>query len=194
MNAYEDSYLVGLSQQGENWAFDELYVRYWTRLVKHVGRFSQSRADAEDIVQEAFLRAFRGIPSFREESTFFTWIYRITRNCSFTKISKANLVNEILPCGDFEEVWDNTGTLGTDPFDEIWRDELLSKMDEVLESMPECFAHAFVLRELSGLSYDEIAEMMKCSVGTVRSRLFRARQLLTCVVTRTAQCPAQSRG
>jgi RNA polymerase sigma-70 factor (ECF subfamily) len=184
----DDSLLVAQSKNGDKSAFGKLFNKYRNRLIKHVGRLLSCKADAEDVVQEAFLRAFRGISSFKEESSFFTWIFKISINCAY---SSARLTNQSAAVSiiymSHPDDWDSHGVMAgcaDNPADEYQRGQLLSEIDKQLNCMDHIFSETFILRELDGLNYDEIAEATRCSVGTVRSRLFRARHLINAVLTK----------
>lgn len=182
MNAFHDSVLVTQLKNGEGNAFDQLFNKYRIRLIKHASRILTSKADAEDVVQDAFLKAFRGISSFKEESTFFTWIFKITLNCAYASRRLSGHDVSISWHEDWEHA-ESTMICVDNPADECQKMQLLSELDRRLDDMAEIFAETFILRELDGLSYEDIAEATHCSVGTVRSRLFRARHLVNAVLT-----------
>lgn len=187
MSANDDTALVALSKSGEDYAFEKLYLRYRSRLLKHISRILTSNADAEDVLQEAFLRAYRGIRLFKEESSFFTWIFSITLHCAFSSKRASNRGFAVMSTLR-EDNWDHIDTMlfdWSDPADEFEKQELLMELNKKLDYMDAIFADAFMLREIDGLSYNQIASIMQCSVGTVRSRLSRARHLMSTVVART---------
>jgi RNA polymerase sigma-70 factor (ECF subfamily) len=182
MDSNEDSVLVELSRSGERSAFDELFTKYRHRLLAHMIRMLPSRADAEDVVQEAFLNAFQAIPNFRGESCFFSWIYKITLNCAFSSMRRDK--KRIPACSlslrhEDECDLDEGGPAGSASAAEMFQaKQLIKSIDLQLNSMPIIFAQALIFREVDGFTYDQISQSMHCSVGTVRSRLFRARQLI----------------
>ena len=182
MDENDDSILVALSRKGEISAFAALFSKYHPRLLKHIGRVLPNRADAEDVVQDAFLNAFRAISEFREDSCFFTWIYRIAMNRAFSSVRN---YNRRIPVSQFsvlsDDGYDQMSALSSEtdnPAEVVHTNRMLIKIDHQLSNMPRIFSDAFLLREVNGLSYEEISDQMHCSVGTVRSRLFRARQII----------------
>ena len=187
MDAFEDSVLVALAKQGECGAFDQLFVKYRIRLLGHVKRMVFVSADAEDVIQETFIRAFRGIGSFKGECSFFTWIFKIALRCVFSFKRRDNKRIVAAPLStNLDEGWEGFDILQYDsnnPADKFQRNELLGCIDRKLVSMPEIFAETFILREVEGLPYEQIAEQMQCSIGTVRSRLFRARHMISASMT-----------
>jgi RNA polymerase sigma-70 factor (ECF subfamily) len=182
MDADDDAVLVARLKKGELSAFDQLFTKYRIRLLQHLGLTLMPRRDAEDVIQEAFLRAFRGIASFREESTFFTWIFKIALNCALaSKRLNDRRIPAVSSISRSDDEWDRSELLfGSDnPVDELQRKQSLDMIDAELSAMPEAFAETFMLREVYGLSYIQIAQKMHCSIGTVRSRLSRARHLIS---------------
>jgi len=182
VNTKDDSELVAMSRQGELWAFGELFTKYHSRLLKHVIKMFPSRADAEDVVQETFLNAFRAISNFRGESCFFSWLYKIALNCAFSSMRKNERRVPACSLSDrTEDEWEriDAGIASfPSPMDKFQAKQLIKSIDVQLNSMPIIFAEALIYREVYGFSYDQISRSMQCSVGTVRSRLFRARQII----------------
>lgn len=176
-----DQQLVERVQKGDKRAFDLLVRKYQHRVLKLVGRFVNDAAEAEDVAQEAFLKAYRALPAFRGDSAFYTWLYRIAINTA-----KNTLVSNRRRPVDFDldlqdpEQHDRQARLkeGDTPEGVLLTDEIRGVVEEALEQLPEDLRRAIVLRELEGLSYEEIAEAMDCPVGTVRSRIFRAREAI----------------
>jgi RNA polymerase sigma-70 factor (ECF subfamily) len=176
-----DQQLVRRVQEGDRTAFDLLIRKYQHRVLKLVGRFVSDAAEAEDVAQEAFLKAYRALPSFRGESAFYTWLYRIAINTA-----KNALVSNRRRPVDFDldlqdpEQYDRHARLkeGDTPEGVLLTEEIRRTVSEAMEQLPEDLRTAIVLRELEGLSYEEIAEAMDCPVGTVRSRIFRAREAI----------------
>jgi RNA polymerase sigma-70 factor (ECF subfamily) len=176
-----DQELVRRVQAGDQTAFNLLVLKYQHRVLKLVGRFVNDAAEAEDVAQEAFLKAYRALASFRGDSAFYTWLYRIAINTA-----KNALVSQRRRPVDFDldlqdpEQYDRHAKLkeADTPEGVLLTDEIRSVVEEAMEQLPEDLRTAIVLRELEGLSYEEIAEAMDCPVGTVRSRIFRAREAI----------------
>lgn len=176
-----DQQLVERVQAGEKAAFDLLVRKYQHRVLKLVSRFVNDASEAEDVAQEAFLKAYRALPSFRGDSAFYTWLYRIAINTA-----KNALVSNRRRPVDFDldlqdpEQYDRHARLkeGDTPEGVLLTEEIRTVVERAMEQLPEDLRTAIVLRELEGLSYEEIAEAMDCPVGTVRSRIFRAREAI----------------
>ena len=176
-----DQQLVQRVQAGEKAAFDLLVRKYQHRVLKLVSRFVSDAAEAEDVAQEAFIKAYRALASFRGDSAFYTWLYRIAINTA-----KNALVSNRRRPVDFDldlqdpEQYDRHARLkeGDTPEGVLLTEEIRSVVEKAMEQLPEDLRTAIVLRELEGLSYEEIAEAMDCPVGTVRSRIFRAREAI----------------
>lgn len=176
-----DQQLVERVQAGDRSAFNLLVLKYQHRVLKLVSRFINDAAEAEDVAQEAFLKAYRALGSFRGDSAFYTWLYRIAINTA-----KNALVSNRRRPVDFDldlqdpEQYDRHARLkdAETPEAVLLTDEIRSVVEKAMEQLPEDLRTAIVLRELEGLSYEEIAEAMDCPVGTVRSRIFRAREAI----------------
>jgi RNA polymerase sigma-70 factor, ECF subfamily len=176
-----DQQLVQRVQAGDKSAFNLLILKYQHRVLKLVGRFVSDAAEAEDVAQEAFLKAYRALASFRGESAFYTWLYRIAINTA----KNALVANRRRPV-DFDldlqdpDQYERQARLKDEDTPEgvLLTDEIRQVVEHALEQLPEDLRRAIVLRELEGLSYEEIAEAMDCPVGTVRSRIFRAREAI----------------
>ena len=180
-----DQQLVVRVQEGDKRAFDLLVLKYQHKVHAIVGRFVRDTDEVADVVQEAFIKAYRALPKFRGESQFYTWLYRIAVNTA-----KNYLVSRSRrPPGsdvDIDDAEYYSGSeylkdLGT-PENQLFRDELESVIVKSIAELPEDLCTAVTLREYEGLSYEEIAEIMECPVGTVRSRIFRARESIDAVV------------
>lgn len=180
-----DQQLVVKVQEGDKRAFDLLVLKYQHKVHAIVGRFVRDTDEVADVVQEAFIKAYRALPKFRGESQFYTWLYRIAVNTA-----KNYLVSRSRrPPGsdvDIDDAEYYSGSeylkdLGT-PENQLFRDELESVIVKSIAELPEDLRTAVTLREYEGLSYEEIAEIMECPVGTVRSRIFRARESIDAVV------------
>lgn len=176
-----DQQLVERVQKGDKKAFDLLVLKYQHRVISLVGRYVNNREDALDVTQEAFIKAYRALPKFRGESAFYTWIYRIAINTA-----KNHLVSRgRRPPGvdvDVEDAqyFDTAAGLRdvASPERHMLRDEIEKTVHLALEALPSELRTAVMLREFDGLSYEDIAEVMECPVGTVRSRIFRGREAI----------------
>lgn len=176
-----DQALVRRVQAGDKSAFDLLVRKYQHRVLKLVSRFVNDSAEAEDVAQEAFLKAYRALASFRGDSAFYTWLYRIAINTA-----KNALVAQRRRPVDFDldlqdpDQYERQARLkeGDTPEGVVLTEEIRQVVEQAMEQLPEDLRTAIVLRELEGLSYEEIAEAMDCPVGTVRSRIFRAREAI----------------
>ncbi|HYN76228.1 MAG TPA: RNA polymerase sigma factor RpoE [Lamprocystis sp. (in: g-proteobacteria)] len=176
-----DLELVRRAQRNERGAFDLLVLKYQHKVIKLVARLLRDPAEAEDVAQEAFVKAYRALGSFRGDSAFYTWLYRIAVNTA-----KNYLVAQgRRPPGDdldaeMAEQMDLGGRLReyATPERELLTDEIARTVQQALDALPEDLRTAVVLRELEGLSYEEIAQAMECPIGTVRSRIFRAREAI----------------
>ncbi len=176
-----DQELVRRVQAGDQSAFDVLVLKYQHRVLKLVSRFVNDAAEAEDVAQEAFLKAYRALPSFRGDSAFYTWLYRIAINTAKNALvaHKRRPVDFDLDLQDPEQFERQAKLKEADtPEGVLLTDEIRDVVEKAMEQLPEDLRTAIVLRELEGLSYEEIAEAMDCPVGTVRSRIFRAREAI----------------
>ena len=177
-----DLSLVRRVQAGERAAFDLLVLKYQHKVVKLVMRYLRNPADAEDVAQEAFIKAFRALPQFRGDSAFYTWLYRIAINTAKNALvsRERNPVGYELDAHSSDEGSDMSSRLKDPDTPEglALSDEIRNIVQAAIGRLPEDLRTAIVLRELEGLSYEEIAVSMKCPVGTVRSRIFRAREAI----------------
>ncbi len=180
-NKADDQVLVERAQQGDTRAFDLLVLKYQHKIAKLIMRYVRDPAEALDVSQEAFIKTYRALPKFRGDSAFYTWLYRIAINTA-----KNHLVAMKRRPVDFEvdlqdpDAYDiNARLQDTDTPDRIaQREELRETVEAAIAALPEELREAIVLREIEGLSYEEIARAMDCPVGTVRSRIFRAREAI----------------
>lgn len=174
-----DQLLVRRVQQGDKTAFDLLVRKYQHKVAKLVQRYVRDRSEAEDVSQEAFVRAYRAISGFRGESAFYTWLYRIAVNTAknYLETQGRRLPGSALEIEDAEQLpgANSLRDIAT-PEQHLLTDEIAKTVRLTIESLPADLRQAIVLREIDGLSYEEIAEIMDCPVGTVRSRIFRARE------------------
>jgi RNA polymerase sigma-70 factor (ECF subfamily) len=177
-----DLSLVRRVQRGDKGAFDLLVRKYQHKVVKLVMRYMRDPADAEDVAQEAFIKAYRALPQFRGDSAFYTWLYRIAINTAKNAIVSRDRspVEYDLDLQNPDDAYDVHGRLADAETPEglLLTEEIRTIVNRAIEALPEDLRTAIVLRELEGLSYEEIASAMECPVGTVRSRIFRAREAI----------------
>ena len=177
-----DGDLVRRVQQGDKSAFDVLVLKYQYRIVKLVSRYVRDPSDALDVAQEAFLKAYRALPRFRGESAFYTWLYRIAINTAknhLTALARRPTEVDLGSNEDGEryELEALYGDIAT-PERLLLTDEIRETIGAAIAALPEDLREAIVLREVDGLSYEDIAQAMDCPIGTVRSRIFRAREAI----------------
>ncbi|HFQ14026.1 MAG TPA: RNA polymerase sigma factor RpoE [Gammaproteobacteria bacterium] len=174
-----DQALVERVQHGDKKAFDILVLKYQQRIMKVLSRYMRDQTEVQDVAQEAFIKAYRALPNFRGDSAFYTWLYRIAINTAknYLVAQGRRPPNADIDAGDAEQ-YDGESALKdyASPEREALRDEIQEVVFHAIESLPEDLKTAITLRELEGMSYEEIAEAMDCPIGTVRSRIFRARE------------------
>ena len=176
-----DSELVSRAQEGDKRAFDLLVLKYQQKVAGLISRYIRDPSEVLDVSQEAFIKAYRALPGFRGESAFYTWLYRIAINT----VKNYMVAQGRRPPGDdveaeVAEQMDMGGRLreiGT-PENELLSEEIANTVQQALNELPDDLRTAIMLRELDGLSYEEIATAMDCPIGTVRSRIFRAREAI----------------
>ena len=177
-----DLSLVRRVQRGDKTAFDVLVLKYQHKVVKLVMRYVRVPAEAEDIAQEAFIKAYRALPQFRGDSAFYTWLYRIAINTAKNVVASRGRspIEYNLDLSNPEESYDMQDRIKDTATPEAlaMTEEIRVTVDAAIEALPEELRTAIVLREIEGLSYEEIAVSMECPVGTVRSRIFRAREAI----------------
>jgi RNA polymerase sigma-70 factor (ECF subfamily) len=178
-----DQQLVERAQRGDKYAFELLVVKYQRRLARLISRFVRDAAEVEDVTQEAFIKAYRALPAFRGESAFYTWLYRIGIN---TAKNYLLALKRRAPTSTSSNTEDAEGFEDADLLQEVStpENELMSKqvvevVNSSLQELPDDLRTALTLREIEGLSYEEIASVMNCPIGTVRSRIFRAREAIS---------------
>jgi RNA polymerase sigma-70 factor (ECF subfamily) len=179
--AASDQVLVKRVQAGEKQAFDLLVKQYQHKIIGLIGRYVYDPHEAMDVAQEAFIKAYRALPGFRGDSAFYTWLYRIAINTA-----KNHLVSRSRRPPDVDVDVDDAHYIDTDselrdlesPESALYRDELERVVKSTLDRLPEDLRVALTLREFEGMSYEDIANVMDCPVGTVRSRIFRAREAI----------------
>lgn len=176
-----DKQLVERVQHGDKRAFDLLVLKYQQRIINLVSRFVYSPSDAQDIAQEAFIKAYRALPNFRGESAFYTWMYRIAVNTAknHLAVKSRRPLESAQDIDDVEQIeGDHTLRDEETPEHLLLRDEIQGTILKSIEALPEDLKAAITLREVEGLSYEDIASAMDCPIGTVRSRIFRAREAI----------------
>ena len=174
-----DLALVRRAKKGDYRAFDLLVLKYQSRVIATVFKYVKETQLAEDIAQEAFIKSYKSLDSFREESSFYTWVYRIAVNTAKNYIVSSKRREEVIMTNLSEDVSYFPEKLDVDsPQDILNASELRDLIFETLSSLGEETRTALSLREFDGLSYEQIAEIVNCPVGTVRSRIFRGREMI----------------
>jgi len=178
-----DLSLVKRVKKGDYRAFDLLVIKYQSRVIATAFKYVKERQLAEDIAQEAFIKSYKSIDSFREESSFYTWVYRITVNTAKNYLVSSKRRDEVVISDLSLDGSFNPEKLDVDSPQEILKaSELRDLIFETLSSLGEETRTALSLREFDGLSYEQIAEIVQCPVGTVRSRIFRGREMIEEVI------------
>ena len=180
-NRTSDQLLVERVKAGEKSAYDLLVLKYQHKIVKLIMRYVRDPSEALDVSQEAFLKAYRALPKFRGDSAFYTWLYRIAINTAknhMVAVRRRPLeyASDIHDPEKFE--WHSSLQDTDSPEGQALSDELRRTVEDTIGSLPDDLRTAIMLRELDGLSYEEISQAMECPVGTVRSRIFRAREAI----------------
>lgn len=176
-----DQQLVQRVQKGDKRAFDMLVIKYQHKILSIISRYVKDSSEVQDVAQEAFIKAYRALPNFRGDSAFYTWLYRIAINTAKNYLVSRN---RRPPLSDVEvedaEYYSGGEALQdiSSPENNLFRDELQAVVNKSIKELPEDLRTAVTLREMEGLSYEEIADVMACPVGTVRSRIFRAREAI----------------
>lgn len=177
-----DQLLVERVQRGDKKAFELLVSKYQRKLMRLVSRLVRDQAEAEDVVQEAFIKAYRALANFRGDSAFYTWLYRIGINTAKNYLVSQGRRAPTSTDADIEEAEtfvdaDGLRDINT-PESLLASKQIAETVNAAMMSLPEELRNAITLREIEGLSYEEIAEVMLCPIGTVRSRIFRAREAI----------------
>lgn len=177
-----DQQLVERAQRGDKSAFELLVAKYQRKLIRLLSRFIRDPTEVEDVAQEAFIKAYRALPSFRGDSAFYTWLYRIGIN---TAKNYLVAMGRRAPTVTETESADSEGSEESGqvpdyntPENELMSRQIAETVNRAVEELPEELRTAITLRELEGLSYEDIAAIMNCPIGTVRSRIFRAREAI----------------
>ncbi|HIG41660.1 MAG TPA: RNA polymerase sigma factor RpoE [Gammaproteobacteria bacterium] len=176
-----DQQLVERVQRGDKRAYDLLVLKYQHKIVALVSRYLRDQDEVQDVTQEAFIKAYRALPRFRGDSAFYTWLYRIAINTAknhlVSRSRRPPSTDVDIDEGEFQE---NSGALADiqNPENSLATDQLEAVVYKAIDDLAEDLKVAITLREFEGLSYEEIAEIMECPVGTVRSRIFRAREAI----------------
>ena len=176
-----DKEIIERVKNGDKKAYDLLVLKYQQRVINLISRFVKNYADALDISQETFIKAYKALPNFRGESAFYTWLYRIAVNTAknHLTVQSRKITKSDYDVAEIEQIEGNmTLTEQTTPENLLIKDELQETVLNTIENLPEDLKSAIMLREIEGLSYEEIAAVMECPVGTVRSRIFRARETI----------------
>ncbi len=177
-----DQQLVERVQRGDKAAFNLLVVKYQRKIFRLLSRLIRDQAEIEDVAQEAFIKAYRALPNFRGDSAFYTWLYRIAINTAKNYLvsqgrrAPTSTATDIEDAETFDD-GDHLRDLNT-PDSMLVTKQVGDAVNRAIDQLPEDLRTAIVLRELEGLSYEEIAESMQCPIGTVRSRIFRAREAI----------------
>jgi RNA polymerase sigma-70 factor (ECF subfamily) len=177
-----DSQLVARAQQGDKQAFSLLVEKYQRKLTRLLSRFIRDQAEVEDVTQEAFIKAYRALPAFRGDSAFYTWLYRIGINTAKNYLmamgrrAPTSTEVEAEDAEGFEE-GEQLRDINT-PESVLLSNEIAETVNSTIEQLPEELRRAIQMREIEGMSYEDIAQAMDCPIGTVRSRIFRAREAI----------------
>ena len=177
-----DQQLVERAQRGDKQAFELLFAKYQRKLSRLLSRFIRDPAEVEDVAQESFIKAYRALPSFRGDSAFYTWLYRIGINTAKNYLVAMGRRAPTTTEFDSEEAesfedGDQLRDINT-PESVLMSKQIAATVNETMEELPDELRAAITLREIEGLSYEEIAGIMNCPIGTVRSRIFRAREAI----------------
>jgi len=177
-----DQQLVERAQRGDKRAFELLVVKYQRKLARLLSRFIRDPGEVEDVAQEAFIKAYRALPSFRGDSAFYTWLYRIGINAAKNYLvamgrrAPTTTEHDAEDAESFDD-GDQLRDINT-PENLLMSKQVAAVVNAAMEQLPEELRTAITLREIEGLSYEDIAEIMNCPIGTVRSRIFRAREAI----------------
>ena len=184
-----DDKLVKRAKKGDSRAFDLLVLKYQGRVAQLVSRYLNNAAEVEDVTQEAFIKAYRALPNFRGDSAFYTWLYRIAANAAKNHLVALGRRPSSDVALDDSEVFEVPGRLKDheSPDEVIMGQQMEMLISRTIEELPVELRAALTLREFEGLSYEEIADVLECPIGTVRSRIFRAREAIDLKVAKQLQ-------
>lgn len=179
-----DQQIVERVQRGDKQAFGLLVIKYQRKLGRLISQFIRDSSEVEDVTQEAFIKAYRALPSFRGDSAFYTWLYRIGINTAknfLVSQGRRAPTNTLSVDSEDAENYEEGGNLRelNTPESELMSKQIAQTVNLTLDGLPEELRTAIILREIEGLSYEEIASVMNCPIGTVRSRIFRAREAIS---------------
>ena len=182
---FTDQQLVEKVKEGDKKAFNLLVLKYQNRVTNIVARYVKNSGDVADVTQEAFIKAYRALPNFRGDSAFYTWLYRIAvnsaKNYLVSQSRKPPASDVDAQEAEFYEGAEALHELGS-PESKLLTKEIETMMLRAIDRLPDELRVAITLREMEGMSYEEISEIMSCPVGTVRSRIFRAREAIDAVI------------
>ncbi len=181
INNVTDKQLIERVKKGEKAAYDLLVLKYQQRIINLALRYVRNHSDALDITQEAFIKAYRALPNFRGDSAFYTWLYRITVNTAknHLEVQSRRPRTSDYDVSEIEQIEGNVAlSEQVTPENLLFKDELQATVLMAIDNLPPDLKTAIMLREVEGLSYEEIANVMECPIGTVRSRIFRAREAI----------------
>lgn len=177
-----DAELVARVQRGDKQAFDLLVLKYQRKIMRLLSRMIRDPAEIEDVAQESFIKAYRALPQFRGDSAFYTWLYRIAINTARNWLAQNNRRPSTPSSYESEdgETFDETDSLtdSSNPESEMASRQIAETVNKAMNDLPEELRNAIVMREIDGMSYEDIAQSMNCPIGTVRSRIFRAREAI----------------
>ncbi len=177
-----DQLLVERAQRGDKHAFELLVTKYQRKLIRLLSRFIRDSTEVEDVAQEAFIKAYRALPNFRGDSAFYTWLYRIGINTAknyLVAMGRRAPTSTSMDAEEAEELGESELLQDVNtPENQMMSRQVAETVNQTLEKLPEELRTAITLREMEGLSYEEIASIMSCPIGTVRSRIFRAREAI----------------
>ena len=177
-----DAELVARVQRGDKQAFDLLVLKYQRKIMRLLSRMIRDPAEIEDVAQESFIKAYRALPQFRGDSAFYTWLYRIAINTARNWLAQNNRRPNTSSSYESEEgeTFDETDNLtdSSNPESEMASRQIAETVNKAMNDLPEELRNAIVMREIDGMSYEDIAQSMNCPIGTVRSRIFRAREAI----------------
>lgn len=177
-----DAELVARVQRGDKQAFDLLVLKYQRKIMRLLSRMIRDQAEIEDVAQESFIKAYRALPQFRGDSAFYTWLYRIAINTARNWLAQNSRRPSAPSAYESEEgeTFDETDNLtdSSNPESEMASRQIAETVNKAMNDLPEELRNAIVMREIDGMSYEDIAQSMNCPIGTVRSRIFRAREAI----------------